>query len=77
MTLAAPTNEPASAIAAEILEDRQVGSGHKPCTKTHIVKKGEYCYLIATNNKMTLKQFMSKNQGLNCDKLWVGDKVCI
>jgi len=76
MTLAAPTNEPAAAVAAEILEVRQ-GSHPRECKTPYRVKKGEYCYLIATNHGMTLEQFLNRNPGLICDNLWVDDIVCL
>ncbi|KAK0643868.1 hypothetical protein B0T16DRAFT_416754 [Cercophora newfieldiana] len=72
MALAAPT-EP----AAEMLEARQSQSHPTDCNKPYIVKAGEYCWLIATNNGMTLEQFLNKNPGLKCENLPIGAKVCL
>lgn len=73
MALAAPAAEPVT----ETLEVRQGSSHPKQCQKPHMVKAGEYCWLIANNNGMTLAQFMNKNPGLTCENLQIGVTVCI
>ncbi|KAK3373070.1 hypothetical protein B0T24DRAFT_249523 [Lasiosphaeria ovina] len=47
------------------------------CAKSYTVKSGDYCYLIATNNGITLDQLKSYNPGLNCDPLRIGAVVCV
>jgi cellobiose dehydrogenase (acceptor) len=47
------------------------------CSKTYTVVAGDYCYLIATNNGLSLDQFRGINPGLNCDPLSIGVVVCV
>ncbi|KAF5371213.1 hypothetical protein D9758_004116 [Tetrapyrgos nigripes] len=43
------------------------------CTKApYTVKSGEYCWLIANNNGLSVDQLQSYNPGLNCGALQVG-----
>jgi len=48
-----------------------------PCSQQYTVKEGEYCYLIAENNGLSLDQFKAINSDVNCDNLQVGAQVCI
>jgi len=47
------------------------------CAKTYTVQSGDYCYLIATNNGLSLDQLYSINPGLNCSPLQIGVVVCV
>ncbi|KAK3321309.1 hypothetical protein B0T19DRAFT_445081 [Cercophora scortea] len=47
------------------------------CAKTYTVKAGDYCYLIATNNGITLDQLYRYNPALVCNPLQVGAVVCV
>lgn len=47
------------------------------CARSYTVVAGDYCYLIATNNGLSLQQFLSLNPGLNCDPLRIGAVVCV
>jgi len=47
------------------------------CARTYTVVPGDYCYLIATNNGMTLDQFLGLNPGLVCEPLRIGTVVCL
>ncbi|KAK3684115.1 hypothetical protein B0T22DRAFT_493669 [Podospora appendiculata] len=47
------------------------------CAKTYTVKTGDYCYLIATNNGITLDQLYRYNPGLVCNPLQIGLVVCV
>jgi len=47
------------------------------CDSEHTVQSGEYCYLIASENGLSLDQFESMNPGLNCDDLQIGTVVCV
>jgi membrane-bound lytic murein transglycosylase D len=46
-------------------------------TKTHVVKKGETLYSIANKYKLTTKEIMELNPGLNASKIKVGQKITI
>jgi chitinase len=47
------------------------------CDRQYTVQPGEYCYLIAQNNGLSLDQFYSLNPGINCDNLQIGQVVCL
>ncbi|THV08152.1 glycoside hydrolase/deacetylase [Dendrothele bispora CBS 962.96] len=47
-------------------------SSSTACSKTYTVKSGDYCWLIATNNGLTVDQLQAANPSLNCDTLQVG-----
>ncbi|KAK7470213.1 hypothetical protein VKT23_001649 [Stygiomarasmius scandens] len=43
----------------------------------YTVVSGDYCYAIAQKNSVTLDQLLAANNGLDCNKLWVGDVLDI
>ncbi|CAF0797668.1 unnamed protein product [Brachionus calyciflorus] len=47
------------------------------CSSYYTVKQGDYCYLIAQNNGISLNDFYNLNNGINCNSLQVGKTVCI
>ncbi|KAK0614949.1 hypothetical protein B0T17DRAFT_540674 [Bombardia bombarda] len=47
------------------------------CSKKYTVISGDYCYLIAVNNGLTLDQFYTYNPGLICNPLQIGEVVCV
>lgn len=48
------------------------------CSKTHTVKQGEYCFLIAQKYQMSVAQLEAKNSGLNCQKaIYPGQVFCV
>lgn len=47
------------------------------CAKSWTVRAGEYCYLIATNNGLSLDQLLGLNPGLVCNPLQIGTLVCL
>lgn len=47
------------------------------CQKSYTVKAGDYCWLIATDNGLTLDQFYALNPGLVCNPLQIGTVVCL
>ena len=46
-----------------------------PVSTEYTVKSGDFCSTIATNNGITLEEFMAANRALNCDALTIGQKV--
>ncbi|KAK3994337.1 hypothetical protein QBC44DRAFT_367862 [Cladorrhinum sp. PSN332] len=47
------------------------------CQKSYTVKAGDYCWLIATENGLTLDGFLGINAGLVCNPLQIGTVVCL
>ncbi|KAK7470205.1 hypothetical protein VKT23_001642 [Stygiomarasmius scandens] len=47
------------------------------CSKTYTVKSGDYCYLIAQNNGLTVDQLQAANPGMNCDTLQIGQVLSL
>lgn len=47
------------------------------CSRTHTIQNGETCWKIWTDNQLTEQQFRDVNPGINCDKLTIGQKVCL
>ncbi|KAJ3156628.1 hypothetical protein HDU86_003852 [Geranomyces michiganensis] len=45
--------------------------------KVAVVKSGDSCSLIATNNKITLAQLLQYNKGINCNVIQPGDRLCV
>ncbi|KAK1753947.1 hypothetical protein QBC47DRAFT_429380 [Echria macrotheca] len=53
------------------------GNGNGGCAKTYTVVAGDYCYLIATSNGLSLDQLLGINPGLVCNPLQIGTVVCL
>ncbi|CAF1122657.1 unnamed protein product [Brachionus calyciflorus] len=49
----------------------------RSCGKYYTVKPGDYCFMIAQNNGISLIDFNNLNSGINCNSLKVGQTVCI
>ena len=47
------------------------------CDNQHTVQAGEYCWLIATDNGLSMDDFYSLNPGLDCNNLQIGVVVCV
>ncbi|KAJ3070930.1 hypothetical protein HK102_006553, partial [Quaeritorhiza haematococci] len=47
------------------------------CARTHTVASGEFCFLIASNNGLTLDQLISLNPGVNCDLIVPNQVLCV
>lgn len=47
------------------------------CAKSWIVQPRNTCWAIWTLNNMTQAQFLAKNPGIMCQKLHVGQSVCV
>ena len=47
------------------------------CSSVIGVKSGDTCFDIANNFKLSSKAFESINPNLNCDKLFVGEWICV
>ena len=41
------------------------------------VSKGDTCWQIATNGKMTVEELQKVNAGLDCARLGVGSELCV
>ncbi|KAJ1646128.1 hypothetical protein LPJ64_002366 [Coemansia asiatica] len=41
------------------------------------VKRGDYCYKIASENNIPYDQFLAQNPGIDCTRLHVGQSVCL
>ncbi|KAK0213789.1 hypothetical protein IW262DRAFT_1467142 [Armillaria fumosa] len=44
---------------------------------THIVVSGDTCYAIATQGGIDVTRLQSANPGINCNGLYVGERVCV
>ncbi|KAJ2834944.1 hypothetical protein GGI24_000133 [Coemansia furcata] len=42
-----------------------------------ILRPGDYCYKIATNNGISYRQFLAQNPGIDCTRLHVGQSLCL
>ncbi|KAK9764227.1 hypothetical protein K7432_008447 [Basidiobolus ranarum] len=49
----------------------------QPNATKYTVKAGDTCYLISTNNGITLENLLKANPGVNCDVIFVGQSLCI
>ncbi|KAF8766123.1 hypothetical protein HU200_007620 [Digitaria exilis] len=47
------------------------------CSEVHAVKVGETCFSIAQAAGLTQDQFLSFNPNINCEKVFIGQWVCI
>ncbi|KAF8766124.1 hypothetical protein HU200_007621 [Digitaria exilis] len=47
------------------------------CSKAHAVKVGETCFSIAEAAGLTQDQFLGFNPNINCEKVFIGQWVCI
>ncbi|KAF1752399.1 hypothetical protein GCK72_018954 [Caenorhabditis remanei] len=47
------------------------------CVQWVIIKSGDSCWKIATDSNITVEQLEQRNSGVSCDKLSVGDKLCL
>lgn len=47
------------------------------CSRYYTVVSGDSCYYIALSRGYTLNQFRSLNPEINCDRLQIGQKVCV
>lgn len=46
------------------------------CTHSWVVSRGDICYDIANKLEMSLDSLLSLNQGLECDNLKIGQRIC-
>ena len=54
-----------------------VGVTAPPCSKSWIVQPGNTCWALWTRNNLSQAQFMAKNPGILCQRLHVGQSVCV
>ncbi|XP_062208618.1 uncharacterized protein LOC133910117 [Phragmites australis] len=47
------------------------------CSKVHGVQVGETCLSVAQTAGLTQKQFLGFNPNINCEKVFVGQWVCL
>ncbi|CAD6229593.1 unnamed protein product [Miscanthus lutarioriparius] len=47
------------------------------CNKVHGVQERETCFAVAQATGLTLKQFLSFNPNIICQKLFIGQWVCL
>ncbi|CCD64335.2 LysM domain-containing protein [Caenorhabditis elegans] len=47
------------------------------CTKWTEIKSGDSCWNIASNAKISVERLQQLNKGMKCDKLPLGDKLCL
>ncbi|KAF8663916.1 hypothetical protein HU200_055256 [Digitaria exilis] len=47
------------------------------CSEVHAVKVGETCFSIAQAAGLTQEQFLGFNPNINCEKVFIGQWVCI
>ena len=55
----------------------QKGPKYKNFTKVHGVLERETCFAVAQATGLTLKQFLSFNPNIICQKLFIGQWVCL
>ncbi|KAK0476546.1 hypothetical protein EDD18DRAFT_1469840 [Armillaria luteobubalina] len=44
---------------------------------THIVVSGDTCFAIATQGGIDVTRLQSANPGINCNALFIGQRVCV
>ncbi|CAO1943404.1 unnamed protein product [Urochloa humidicola] len=47
------------------------------CSKVHGVQQGETCFSIAQGTGLTQDNFLAFNPNINCQKLFIGQWVCL
>ncbi|CAO4376583.1 unnamed protein product [Caenorhabditis nigoni] len=47
------------------------------CVKWTEISSGDTCWKIARDAKITVEQLEERNHGVSCDKLSIGDKLCV
>ncbi|CAO2197368.1 unnamed protein product [Urochloa humidicola] len=47
------------------------------CSKVHGVQQGETCFSIAQGSGLTQDDFLGSNPNINCQKIFVGQWVCL
>lgn len=52
-------------------------SSRPACTRTYKVSSGDYCYKLWTDNFLSERQLMDMNPNLDCNRLSVGQEICI
>uniref|UniRef100_A0A0D9V6I3 LysM domain-containing protein n=1 Tax=Leersia perrieri TaxID=77586 RepID=A0A0D9V6I3_9ORYZ len=47
------------------------------CNKVHGVQKAETCFTVSQSAGLTQDQFLAFNPNINCEKVFVGQWVCL
>ncbi|CAO4381132.1 unnamed protein product [Caenorhabditis nigoni] len=55
----------------------QQSSTRPDCTKFYRINSGDYCYKIWTENGLSERQFLEMNPGIDCNKIAIGQQVCV
>ncbi|KAL6908218.1 hypothetical protein ACP4OV_002388 [Aristida adscensionis] len=64
------------AIAVADVQATPISTG-LVCSKVHGVQAGETCFAVAKAARLTLQQFLAFNPNINCNKLFVGQWICL
>ncbi|KAJ1285716.1 hypothetical protein BS78_03G298200 [Paspalum vaginatum] len=66
-------------IAAVAMADAHPPAAASPliCKKAYGVRERETCFAVAQAQGLTLKQFLLFNPNINCNKLFIGQWVCL
>ncbi|ULT91658.1 hypothetical protein L3Y34_009354 [Caenorhabditis briggsae] len=55
----------------------QQSSTRPDCTKFYRINSGDYCYKIWTENGLSERQLQEMNSGLDCNRIAVGQQLCV
>ncbi|KAL0477691.1 hypothetical protein AKO1_013484 [Acrasis kona] len=49
----------------------------KGCTEKHVIKHGDFCHTIASDNRISVSKLVALNKNLDCEKLKVGEELSV
>jgi hypothetical protein len=64
-------------VAGYVLVAKAAAVPELTCTKVHGVQSGETCFSVGQGAGLTQDVFLGFNPNINCEKIFVGQWVCL